>query len=82
MEELMRIVDPRNPLDLYERHTMIDSGSTCRVDTAYDCVTGDVVAIKKIDLFGLRTDFFLNEVFLQLDPTYVVHRLTWTKFTN
>ncbi len=64
MEELMRIVDPRDPLDLYERHTMIDSGSTCRVDTAYDCVTGDVVAMKKIDLFGLRTDFFLNEVFL------------------
>ncbi len=27
MEELMRIVDPRDPLDLYERHTMIvDSG--------------------------------------------------------
>ncbi len=82
MEELMRIVDPRDPLDLYERHTMIDSGSTCRVDTAYDCVTGDVVAIKKIDLFGIRTDFFLNEVFLQLALAYVVHRLTWTTCDN
>ncbi len=78
----MRIVDQRDPLDLYESHMMIDSGSTCRVDTAYDCVTGDVVAIKKIDLFGLRTDFFLNEVFLQLDPTNVIHRLTWTTFSN
>ncbi len=78
----MRIVDPRDPLDLYERHMMIDSGSTCTVDTAYDCVTGDVVAIKKIDLFGLRTDFFLSEVFLQHSSAYFVHSLTWTKFTN
>ncbi len=82
MEELMRIVDPRDPLDLYERHTMKDSGSTCRVDTAYDCATEDVVAIKKIDLFGIRTDFFLNEVFLQLALAYVVHRLTWTTCNN
>ncbi len=82
MEELMRIVDPRDPLDLYERHTMIDSGSTCTVDTAHDCLTGDVVAIKKIVLFGLRTDFFLNEEFFLLALAYVVNKFTWPTFTN